>query len=1138
MKPRPPETPVLCSSQQQQQQKPFAFLQQREREKSRIRVAEDSAAPGSASGVFANLGKMVGSTPKRGVHTPSERSYIPDDPFVSPLRPSQTSSIPRPHSSASFRLGDPNVSDASFLPNLSLPSDFSQESPSELQMSRAASRASSRRSVGGSTAGDSGAALGEVKRLYRELAEKTQHSESLLTQLLSATSAHENLSREHHTALTDLSNSRTLLASTQSELSELRSQLATVQAELESAKCSKSALENELDSARGEKNNVEEALKRKDEEAREGEKMKAEVERLRVERDRDVLAREETERKAVNAKKSVEGLSESYTALQATFKALKRTHDASQVKLSNALKEVLETKRWASEIVSKIEPMMDESYQYTHSRNIRALIAELQDELSSSQRVNDLLRDKLHHHASQLAESQNRIADLEKDKNDAWKRNVVDTEGVLATQKEIKEILEKMKMRELETIDALAEAAALDIRFSETKRVLEEKEVQVAALTSVKESAELSLSLAQAEIVQYTAEIGRLKLELASSEEKAGRVSEELRDVKKNVVQKEEELKKRESALNAQVLEINALKAQLTNVEQSLSVATAADKKSKVENSCLTLRVAMASGKVEMLEADLARARKDAESRDEMFRKASNSLLILQERFDAQGVTLRLAKEQCGDLQERLSQTESSAAAKLERAIGEYKSQLAVLQEQKTASKASLDELRNELSATRATHNQAIFEFEKRFAAQDAEKGTVVKRAQAAELELQKLKVQLEKAVEEAGGVRELEEKLRSVKVELEVARRMAGEDKRMLEDARRREEDAKRQAEEARKRAEGIKKQADESKTQAEETGKQLQESKEQVGDARGQLEAANKQVETVRKQLEETKQQAKESKKQLEAAKLSPGVDEAIVASLQAKIEEMQERLDIKKLETLRLRYERGQLTDEEKDFVSHLIKLAQSMHEEATVLKDNEIRRRDNTINTLQKKISSLESTLAKKLNAKTRGNEVDCKPMMDLGLWMSSPLSVIEENLVIFSFIEVVELTSVVDQAETDEPPPPPPPLPALETPCQQCSDPPLAPPKKPAVTFAELSALETEDEDDVPVSQLSRLSSEKARKRARPPSPIPAPEEPVRSRRRVYRAGSMLTRAMSAESQTQTQKPVDVTATRTRQKKRK
>ncbi|KAJ3977377.1 hypothetical protein EV361DRAFT_34261 [Lentinula raphanica] len=90
--------------------------------------------------------------------------------------------------------------------------------------------------------------------------------------------------------------------------------------------------------------------------------------------------------------------------------------------------------------------------------------------------------------------------------------------------------------------------------------------------------------------------------------------------------------------------------------------------------------------------------------------------------------------------------------------------------------------------------------------------------------------------------------------------------------------------------------------------------------------------------------------------------------IRQLEAEIECLRERG-----ETLEKRYHSGDLNDEEKRFVNFLMRFSQDVHEKAMVAKENELRRRDNMVTTLQSKVGKLESTLAKYLKDKGKGDE---------------------------------------------------------------------------------------------------------------------------------------------------------------------
>ncbi|KAL0579557.1 hypothetical protein V5O48_002437 [Marasmius crinis-equi] len=83
-----------------------------------------------------------------------------------------------------------------------------------------------------------------------------------------------------------------------------------------------------------------------------------------------------------------------------------------------------------------------------------------------------------------------------------------------------------------------------------------------------------------------------------------------------------------------------------------------------------------------------------------------------------------------------------------------------------------------------------------------------------------------------------------------------------------------------------------------------------------------------------------------------------------------------------------------DAEKELVSLLMKTTQAMHEQDMVEEENDLWRHDNMIGSLQAKIDTLESTLAKCWKNQGQGHEQESqsKLMVDLNIWMSnSPLT---------------------------------------------------------------------------------------------------------------------------------------------------
>ncbi|KAF9537336.1 hypothetical protein CPC08DRAFT_824720 [Agrocybe pediades] len=173
---------------------------------------------------------------------------------------------------------------------------------------------------------------------------------------------------------------------------------------------------------------------------------------------------------------------------------------------------------------------------------------------------------------------------------------------------------------------------------------------------------------------------------------------------------------------------------------------------------------------------------------------------------------------------------------------------------------------------------------------------------------------------------------------------------------------------------------------------------------------------------------------------------------------------------------RYETNLLTDVEKAFVGHLMDEARRIHEEGVVKKDNELRRRQHVVDSLNAKIVELQATVARLLKEKSTQEEAR-KAMVDFRTYVSSsPTPTDAEVAVAPAF-----------HGEQQGP---------ASTSFIIAQDMPLAPQRLPA---------DADSEDDVPLSRLSDHKEDSiptlGNKRTRSSSP-PVAEEPSTSKRRT------------------------------------
>ncbi|KAJ7497739.1 hypothetical protein FB451DRAFT_1212581 [Mycena latifolia] len=574
-----------------------------------------------------------------------------------------------------------------------------------------------------------------------------------------------------------------------------------------------------------------------------------------------------------------------------------------------------------------------------------------------------MLRDKLHLLSAQVVEARERVAELE----------AIREGKIEHVESKIEELADKLVKKEAEDARGHTDAVALEARLHETSerllevsKTLEEKEVELGAFREEKVAWQLEAKEKCARIASLqasSADAAVLQQEKTSLElqvkEQASRISAlqalepEMTTLKEAKIILECEVKETRSkvtalqslepeltalreekiALTCQVKEsrskittleefqretsakleqstdqLHQLRSEVKSVEKvkeqlqsSLEASQASGTKLTQEVHALTLREAVLqekSGELSLqlskLSAELSRLNFEGLAREDELRQVNIRSSVLQERFDSQALTLKLAKEQSGDLQERLLMSESSHATKLESAVGKLNVEIAVLGEQKAHLQATLNQVTEEAATQRAGFLGASVDYENKLHKQEETHGKLVeaeaRRAAAAE--------------------------------------RDAADAKRLVDDL--------------------------------------------------------TQQVESRRAEVEDVKKKTREA-----ASRENMGMEGEVII-LRARLEELEgENSSLQhRARILNQRYKDGDLSDSEKSFVNSLMQMSQSIHEQDIVAKENELRRRENMITSLQTKIDKLESTLARLLKEKGKEGDANSKSMVDLNLWMSS------------------------------------------------------------------------------------------------------------------------------------------------------
>ncbi|KAJ7071970.1 hypothetical protein C8F01DRAFT_1243071 [Mycena amicta] len=696
----------------------------------------------------------------------------------------------------------------------------------------------------------------------------------------------------------------------------------------------------------------------------------------------------------VAASTSVDSLTNKYTDLQKYLKELKTEYDVSQESLKNIFNELTTIRNDTVENLRGLEA----ADHIGRSAETRALIDELEKNITSSHQVNDMLRDKLHLLSAQLVEAKDRISELETKREGKIERveaRLEDLTNTLAKQEkdgarliaeklvlELLEAANSVKSKELDLrnsadkLSALTEKKiALECQLQEERSkivslediasnigslraekislecLVKEQTTKISALqiveaeSSVVKDRNISLQCAVQEGCSRVAaleqdlsaardECASLKLQLKESASRLtsleeshrettaklektndharqldlqrvqqdalstqlrvqlDQANEQLRSSREEVRSSREELRSSKEELRSSREDLRISKAEThSTLETSHKTAT----KAKEDIAASALREAVLQEKADQLMGRVSKLNADALVREEDSRRVNTNAAILQERFEAQAITLKLAKEQSGDLQERLLISEKSHAAELESTSGKLNVEIAILREQKANLQTSLNQVMEESATQRTGFLAATIDYENKMNEQ------------------KEIHAKLVEAEERKTGVAEKE----------------AAEANRLV--------------------------------TQLEQ-----------------QWEVARTETEDAKRKLREA----------ISAKSSSPN-GEAIV--LQARLEELEaENFTLQnRSRTLQSRYQDGDLSDSEKAFVNSLMQMSQSVHEQEMVAKENELRRRENMNNSHQTRIDSLESTLARLLKERGKDNEgPNSKSMVDLNVWMAS------------------------------------------------------------------------------------------------------------------------------------------------------
>ncbi|KAF6753549.1 hypothetical protein DFP72DRAFT_901996 [Ephemerocybe angulata] len=749
-------------------------------------------------------------------------------------------------------------------------------------------------------------------------------------------------------------------------------------------------------------------------------------------------------------KERFQSVSESVDKRWASFLELEERHQALLAEVAGLRSMAKDLSSTASEAMDTTKKVSEDGGWVSIMRESKGVIVDLNRQLESSKEVTTILRDKLHHLASVVAESKARVEELEQEKRTSFAKLHQDYEE-LKTQYErsaslevkVEQLTDRLVAREMESFDYLATAVGVEERLEAAKTEVErlnglvsQLDGELVDLRKAKEEYLTKMLAAQEVTNAKDNEIIALRTQIKAANESKAEVRALWLEAKKTIGEKDEELLKRD--VNPELEDrVKVLTSQLETVQADLRSLEGKYARSLLDlNAAVNESEKMRARYEEVVAASATQARL-FEDQKEMQRAAYEKMAEEKEAYDKKRVTT---------LEETVAKiTEAN------RALQEEKKRL---QERSESDTKLLVQSLNTEKAANAEWTAWSAKIDKMI----EEKGFL----QAA---LDDCRADLALAREEREQFRSaISEECSSALVE-----RFASELKISRKES---------EAQELRAVA-------------AERTITTLER----------ELSSEKALVATLMAEHENTRAALALEEERRENLAPMDGLDD-----LRSQIETLSlENLQLKERAlTILKRYHAGSLTDAEKELVRYVILTAESGNADVLVQKDQEIKSRDTKLAQLQQRVNDLEKKLAHELRKGAGGANtttiVNLKSLMS-----SSPRDQVMGDLSVVRNTQNVPFKTPPNQRMLA-------PSAAVHKPVENVAGPSthVTAKEPPQTKFARLAQM-SEDDDDVPLSSLtsvSRRSEDKPEskpKRMRlmssspPARPVPAPAQTTKRR---------------------------------------
>ncbi|KAG8221164.1 hypothetical protein J3R82DRAFT_2715 [Butyriboletus roseoflavus] len=405
-----------------------------------------------------------------------------------------------------------------------------------------------------------------------------------------------------------------------------------------------------------------------------------------------------------------------YSVLKCELDEFKFSTESSSLFMSEAkaTMESLVALRDSTQIsLRDFESIFDNDGRLVLTAETREVVHDLRSELSKTQQVADLLRDKLHSMGSDLAEARARILELEASTTTDRNRSESTALKIRQSADQMVEVTRYLQEQKHESVQATAKAYEMEQQLVHAQTRLQEAQSVIASMREEmtareelheEQGAKLrtlrhTIEFQEGNVKTHEARARRAEEDLVKAlnhnHELQGRL-DSAKGLEKNLTQQASRLLSERDEAKDKLQSIERQLAEVQACEISLSSDMA---KTLIERNAL----------VDKLKS-FDDVKREVDTYREKYAECQVSWKVLQERFDDQCVTLAASKESIGELQERLHATERQAT---EMSI-ESKREIIHLQEQNGVLKSRLDRSEKELEAKTASFQAVQIELSRR----------------------------------------------------------------------------------------------------------------------------------------------------------------------------------------------------------------------------------------------------------------------------------------------------------------------------------------------------------------------------------------------------------------------------------------